>query len=659
MAMQHWRDIFKATLYTRTTEKLASRFIEPMATLIGSTQSILAALLVLHTSLHCQFTLIIVAYTNVSSGRPKGSKNKPKNQDGVFQGTPIDSIRQVALQVPQTFREALQQDVVGAGAGSAFAPNVSSASPVTTPTQVSRAPLATMMTGETPRKSKGGRPKGSRNKPKDPAMQAHMATPIFTGAASAKTTPQQAGEPGVAKRPIGRPRKDEGLNANTYPPGLTPEEQAVIEAYRAVRAAQTPAQSAAPTPAQPPTGEKRKRGRPRRSSTTAASAQAESRPGADTNASSALVTAFTTALAKDTAIEPASVPLTTSAAPVAPLAHMELSEVAGVPEQPPAKRQRKPKEPKASPSKRKNPQVKESASQVPSTIPVSMSSTIPDSTASNLTDYAPSQPPQATPESYPSSTLQTSQTLSQGHPNSSRSTPSQHSMSTHSLPQHTLSTSARPQAHPQSQGIDARYEAFTQMQKERERALSQNQNRVQTKQTVPQGGAQPQNFGSGEPMMQSPTYMNHQSRTPSAGTGAGFGQYQAGGYGQHTTQSSSPMNTFQTSGSAGGSTMQQRQQQQQQQQQQKTFSPQPQQNGHPYNPYSNNAFIDMSALESRNNSNVGIGGSGMGGYGQSVGVNQGNGMGRPGAGTGFNMDGYAGLSGDDLRERLMRGIGRR
>lgn len=570
---------------------------------------------------------------NHAPGRPKGSKNKPRFSSGTVipdtQSSESSTISANSI-TPQSFHQALQQATANIAAGF---PAVNS----TTRTEPSRTQLLPANTDETTPKNKGGRPRGSKNKPKDAAMQAHMTTPSFTGAAIANMIPHQDGGSPLKRRP-GRPRKESlapvAAVLSPQVAGLTPEERAVLEAYRAVRASQTPA--AAPvaptaataptapiTPITPATGDKRKRGRPKRSPAHPTVGDAENAVG---SASAVPTTVSSSTMQIDSPSIAAAVASSISQAPESTTASVSAKP-------PPAKRQRRPKDAAASPAKRKSIQDQSSIAQQSPSVPAPP----PVNQTLNQTHQSPAIQPSSISPTFPSSAA-TSNTLSQQHPNSLR-TPSQTQQTQQTNTTHTLSQMSMPPQRPKPTGLAAHYEQFEAASKQQNSpAQAQNPNRDMT-----ENHNLISRLGMPTSGQTTPSYFaqTHRSSTGGMGYGQGYGAQQQ----YHPSQNSPQLDGFRTQ-SNGNITPQQ----------QKTFPPQAQNhsNNH-YGSFNSPDLFDMSSLETRNGS---VGSSAYSGISRAPAnrvPNPGFGGNGNRIGDGFSSD----LSEQELRERILRGIGRR
>lgn len=187
-------------------------------------------------------------------GRPRGSRNKPKSTESTSmrtQGQAADSGLELPTPPPgvmQVLARTLADVQTGGG--------VSSSPNMETPDRSQRI------------KNKGGRPKGSKNKPKD--GQASLPTPVSS---EMMGEPQSAVE-SPSRRGTRYPNNTSIGAFAAVDQTLTSEEVALLAALRKVRAMENPAPAPAPPP---PETKKRKRApRPSAASKAAASGAATS-----------------------------------------------------------------------------------------------------------------------------------------------------------------------------------------------------------------------------------------------------------------------------------------------------------------------------------------------------------------------------------------------
>jgi len=200
-----------------------------------------------------------------------------------------------------------------------------------------------------------------------------------------------------------------------------------------------------------------------------------------------------------------------------------------------------------------------------------------------------------------------------------------------------------PPARPRPSGLEAHYEQFAAAAKQHSQPSQQPQNTSNRDQS--ENHNMISRLGMQTTGQTTPSYFAqaHRSGTSGMGYGQGYGAQQQ----YHASQNSPQLDGFRSQ-SNGNITPQQ----------QKTFSPQAQNHGgnNHYGNFNSPDLFDMSSLESRNGSI---------GSGTYSGISRAAGAGRlPNTGFGGTSnrigDGFSGdLSEQELRERILRGIGRR
>jgi len=474
-------------------------------------------------------------------GRPRGSRNRPKEKDA--DGNEIPAVEVFALN-----QMTIQP---------------SSSPGNNTHLENSQTPLSQL-------KRKPGRPSGSRTKSKESGVaENHInASPSNANGSVFNRAPAPAN-----RGRTDQPQAGES-STSTMPQGLSAEERAVLEAFRKSKAITVPGEQ--PSAVKPP--EKRKRA-PRKANNAAGEESIAILP-AVLPTSEAISTPVMGAQQSDfSKTDPTPPPRSTSAIP------------------PPPKRQRKPKGSAVALAQTITPQETSVPKSTPTPTPV------------------PTPPARPIPAS-----------------NAQRPIPVP-SMVFSSAPMASEQIIAP--ARPPAQGLEAHYERFANLQQQQQQhdTIQPRQDQHSVAQSSP---------------LQSSAFYQQPRQMPSP-----YAQYQ-------TQQSSRPyhasanpqMDPYRTTNTN-------HQQQQQQQQQHNTFSPRQQQQQtaqQSFAHFTDSSFIDLPALESVSNGTANVGAYGQHGQGVGRSSSQGGfGAGSTGMGNGFE----ATMSDNDLRERLLRGIGRR
>jgi hypothetical protein len=467
-------------------------------------------------------------------GRPRGSRNRPKEKDA--QGNEVPAVEVFSLNQNQR-----------------------PAQPPPT-TQVAVSYFTNTQIAESTPKNKGGRPPGSKNRPK----QANEPV-VVTAISKIPSNPSASGNKRRLEQSKDKPQSNPLDD-------LSPEERAILEAFRKEKSTNTTGQ---PTPSQPSLdkpAEKRKRARKSDTSSSKTNNATPPVPTATATTSAAINSAPSVTDNQNADSLQAVLSKGPSKSSSAIL--------------PPPKRPRKPKEPSSAATK------KTSSQEIPT----------PKST--------PTPTPVTRPPSVPSTVFSSAPMASEQVIQTTR---------------------------PPAQGLEAHYERFANLQNENLQSRQDNTNTISNTITNTLSRASP---------LQSNNFYQQPHQQP---------RHIPSPYAQYSSvQSNRPYHTSSTV--QGDSYRTTNHHQQQQQTQHNAFSPRQQQQHQasqqsPYSHFTDSSFIDLPALESVSNgaSNVGYG------QGLSRSSSQGNyGTRNSGMGNDFGT-----LTDNDLREQLLRGIGRR